>query len=331
MNTHDIELPPLPEWADTTLQGEDRDSLLAWAEAAIEADRQCRGEPVAWLQVDANGRVLATALEPGQMYKSEYDEGAKDVPLYSAPQPAEPVSLHPDDAAVDAFAAEMKAKLAKKRADGRAGWQECTSEYLSGLLREHVEKGDPLDVANLAMMLHQTGQRIVPTKPVKVPSDAPAALRFAARVVELYDDATIDDDYMIDSGDCAGILNALADYFSRHSQPAQPAASVEPVAKVTTGTSWGPGLAFIGNGKPAPKPGTLLYAAPVAAQPSVPEPLKYGGQWKDHYVTGWNNCCAVMLAAVQPNPDPTHEEEEQWRQMEAAQARADRIFDAASK
>ena len=42
MNTHDIdfELPPLPEWADTTLQGEDRDSLFAWAEAAIEADRK---------------------------------------------------------------------------------------------------------------------------------------------------------------------------------------------------------------------------------------------------------------------------------------------------
>jgi hypothetical protein len=53
MNTHDIdiELPPLPEWADTTLQGEDRDSLFAWARAAIEADRKRRGEPVAWWKV----------------------------------------------------------------------------------------------------------------------------------------------------------------------------------------------------------------------------------------------------------------------------------------
>ena len=43
MNTHDkYKLPPLPEWADATLQGEDRDSLFAWAEAAIEADRQSR-------------------------------------------------------------------------------------------------------------------------------------------------------------------------------------------------------------------------------------------------------------------------------------------------
>lgn len=45
----------------------------------------------------------------------------------------------------------------------------------------------------------------------------------------------------------------------------------EPVAKVTSGTKWGPGLAFIGNGKPSPKPGTLLYDAPVAAQPRTQE------------------------------------------------------------
>ena len=80
----------------------------------------------------------------------------------------EPVSEHPDNAAVDAFAAVMKEKLAKKRADGRGGWQECSSEYLSNLLHEHVSKGDPVDVANLAMMLHQNGQRI---EPVSVPSD----------------------------------------------------------------------------------------------------------------------------------------------------------------
>lgn len=80
----------------------------------------------------------------------------------------ESVSVSSDDAAVDAFAAAMKAKLAKKRADGRGGWQECSSEYLSNLLHEHVSKGDPVDVANLAMMLHQNGQRI---EPVSVPSD----------------------------------------------------------------------------------------------------------------------------------------------------------------
>lgn len=75
---------------------------------------------------------------------------------------ARPVT-HPDDAAVDRFAAAMKAKLAKKRAEGRSGWDDkaqCTGEFLSALLREHVDKGDPLDVGNLAMMLHQRGERI---------------------------------------------------------------------------------------------------------------------------------------------------------------------------
>lgn len=70
---------------------------------------------------------------------------------------------HPDDLAVDRFAAAMKAKLAEKRLEGRGGWElkdECSAEHLSVMLRNHVEKGDPLDVGNFAMMLHQRGDRI---------------------------------------------------------------------------------------------------------------------------------------------------------------------------
>lgn len=70
---------------------------------------------------------------------------------------------HEDDKAVDRFAAAMKAKLAKKRADGLGGWEdkeECSQGFLSRLLREHVEKGDPIDVANLAMMLQQRGETV---------------------------------------------------------------------------------------------------------------------------------------------------------------------------
>jgi transcriptional regulator with XRE-family HTH domain len=74
---------------------------------------------------------------------------------------------HHDDLAVDKFAAAMKEKLARKRAEGRGGWNDpdqCTAQYLSTLLRKHVEKGDPIDVANFAMMLHQRGASISVTR-----------------------------------------------------------------------------------------------------------------------------------------------------------------------
>lgn len=63
---------------------------------------------------------------------------------------------HPDDAAVDRFSVAMKAKLAKKRAQGRGGWDDeriCSPDDLACMLVDHVRKGDPVDVGNLAMML----------------------------------------------------------------------------------------------------------------------------------------------------------------------------------
>lgn len=79
------------------------------------------------------------------------------------------VGVHPDDIAVDRFATSMKEKLRLSReVKGRGGWQDknqCSREYLSELLLHHVYKGDPVDVANLAMMLHQRGERISPPSP----------------------------------------------------------------------------------------------------------------------------------------------------------------------
>lgn len=63
---------------------------------------------------------------------------------------------HPDDAAVDRFSVAMKAKIAKKRAQGRGGWDDeriCSPDDLARMLVDHVRKGDPVDVGNLAMML----------------------------------------------------------------------------------------------------------------------------------------------------------------------------------
>lgn len=63
-----------------------------------------------------------------------------------------------DNAAVAAFSVAMRAKLAASREKGKGGWQDpaqCTVEYLAKLLVTAVLKGDPVDVGNFAMMLHQ--------------------------------------------------------------------------------------------------------------------------------------------------------------------------------
>lgn len=70
------------------------------------------------------------------------------------------MNQHPDDLAVDKFAAAMKEKLAQARAKGRGGWEECDSADLSAMLHEHVAKGDPRDVANFCMFLWSLGQPI---------------------------------------------------------------------------------------------------------------------------------------------------------------------------
>lgn len=77
--------------------------------------------------------------------------------------PAQAVEPHPDDVAVDSLAALMKAKLAKQRDKGYGGWDtDCTRERLSELLRAHVEKGDPVDVANFCAFLSARGEGIAP-------------------------------------------------------------------------------------------------------------------------------------------------------------------------
>jgi hypothetical protein len=81
--------------------------------------------------------------------------------LKPIPSPA-PISrgpeAHPDDLAVDRFVAAMKAKLAKKRDEGYSGWEDaeqCSMVRLLRLLEGHILKGDPIDVSNIAMMVHQ--------------------------------------------------------------------------------------------------------------------------------------------------------------------------------
>ncbi|MCR4331889.1 MAG: hypothetical protein NUV34_04180 [Sulfuricaulis sp.] len=61
-----------------------------------------------------------------------------------------------DDNGVGRFAFTMQKKLEEKRAQGRNGWNrpaECSIERLQKLLLKATLKGDPVDIANFAMMI----------------------------------------------------------------------------------------------------------------------------------------------------------------------------------
>lgn len=60
-----------------------------------------------------------------------------------------------DSILVEMAAHEMREKLAKKRKEGRGGWfaPSCSSARLKNMMMEHIEKGDYVDVLNLAAMI----------------------------------------------------------------------------------------------------------------------------------------------------------------------------------
>lgn len=74
-----------------------------------------------------------------------------------------PLYYHLDDEAVDKFAVVMKHTLAQAREQGKTGWNNkiyCSNKILSDLLLRNVRTGDPVDVANFAMMLFNRNERI---------------------------------------------------------------------------------------------------------------------------------------------------------------------------
>lgn len=163
--------------------------------APAQAQRPAEGEPMHIGACLSDGKLHATVMQrqPGGsilvLATAEIAEDSlrrSDCHAVMAPatQPAEPSPQqrpaegepHPDDIAVDAFAAAMKEKLAQARAKGRGGWQTCPPDELSRMLREHIEKGDPRDVANFAMFLWSLGKPIAPATPAQAQRPADAGL-----------------------------------------------------------------------------------------------------------------------------------------------------------
>ncbi|MEN2980882.1 hypothetical protein P7L78_22075 [Tistrella bauzanensis] len=79
----------------------------------------------------------------------------------SSPPPPSAPEPHPDDVAVDRYAAALKAKLAAARAKGRSGWDDpdvISDDQLVRDLVAHLAKGNPgtwEDIGAYAMMCHQ--------------------------------------------------------------------------------------------------------------------------------------------------------------------------------
>lgn len=151
--------------------------------AMLAAAPAVQGEPVAFRYRTSESAMwnYVDWRDPDEVEKDNFEIQY----LSAAPQSAEQhPAPHPDDAAVDRFAVAMKDKLAASREKGRHGWQNMTAPHLSALLYDHLYKADPLDVGNLAMMLHQNGQAIELPHEVRktdtqpAPQPAPSAPTF---------------------------------------------------------------------------------------------------------------------------------------------------------
>ncbi|MDR6394663.1 hypothetical protein [Herbaspirillum seropedicae] len=135
-------------------------------------DMSCGVLPILDVQTP-EGNFMFSAWEPTPPELDALNKGANILlgvrgtahPVVSLQVAADAEVKHPDDIAVDQFAEVMKAKLADARAKGRAGWQHCDPAELSYMLREHVEKGDPRDVANFCMFLWSLGKPIGDARP----------------------------------------------------------------------------------------------------------------------------------------------------------------------
>lgn len=72
------------------------------------------------------------------------------------------VNKHPDDDAVDRFAAAMHSKMAAARLKGKEGWDDperCSLGHLQSLFENACADLEYVDAANYAMMLWARGEK----------------------------------------------------------------------------------------------------------------------------------------------------------------------------
>lgn len=158
--------------------------------AEVEALRAAQGEQEPWGYA-VEGRIFVGAALPEHVQKMAAEHDFRVLKLYTSHVATSQEPQHPDDAAVDALSAAMKAKLAKQRAKGYGGWDtDCTQQRLSDMLRNHIDKGDPVDVANFCAFLFARGEGI----------SAPVATQGEQPMVNMTPPATARDRWMYEQG-----------------------------------------------------------------------------------------------------------------------------------
>jgi hypothetical protein len=149
--------------AGSSSQGHGLEALDYIARAIYEVERESRiGGNEEYDERHPDDRAVTVGMAMAAL---------KAIATYPMP---EPQPSHPDDAAVDNFAAAMKAKMAKQRAKGYGGWDDpldCPADRLRELMVSHIAKGDPVDVGNFAMMLFNRGEPTSPPQPSPVQGD----------------------------------------------------------------------------------------------------------------------------------------------------------------
>lgn len=112
------------------------------------------GDPAHVRYLDEHEQRMVEAV------RSSHPESREQAPLEAEGEKQSIHAYETDEwacaAGVLRFSAAMRSKLDRKRQDGRGGWNkpdECSVEFLRQLLDEHVRKGDPVDIANICMMI----------------------------------------------------------------------------------------------------------------------------------------------------------------------------------
>jgi len=338
----DIQLPPLPEpdgYIPRTLESGEiveigavsQSHAIEYVRSAVELDRQQRGEAVAWREILPNLiRPLdgVDTNQSGYHHASGWNDAIRRVMdvlrANTAPQLAEPV--------VKQSLTDENQKLREALQNTLAhclSWQGEPGEHSCEIHAAVVEQAR-------AALAQPTAQQSLQIEPVKgEPSDEQVSFDdWWEREMRNANSRGPGDDWLDLNPIQKENYRACWEDAQESYQGAQPAASAEPIQVTTVATvtyddsDEGPVLKISLEGGASELPDGaelvwastpitgndgrgVVYTAPVAAQLSVPEFMKYSGLNNDDYAAGWNDCRAAMLHPKEPPTPPASSQEGQ--------------------